>query len=92
MDCDCLPFKPTSRTARVLLALCDQIEQVGYPPTYDELAAASGLNGKNSSKYHVQKLVKLGLLGRRANIARAIVPTIEGWETRDAVALELRDV
>lgn len=70
----------TAKQARVLEVIARWIEEQGYPPTFQELAATLHLTEKNARDY-VLILERKGYLRRQANLARGIAllkrPTVE---------------
>lgn len=63
----------TPRQQSILNFIRDYPHQ--YPPTVREIGAGVGLSSSSTVHHHINKLVEMGLIERRANCSRCIVLT-----------------
>lgn len=55
----------TEKQKNVLRLIAEKVNQVGYPPTLQELADGIGVSSKNAVLKHLQALEKKGYIGKR---------------------------
>lgn len=85
-------MKLTTETLRVLEAIRTLSRRNGYCPSYKEIQAETRLYSPNTVWYHVDRLIKAGLLARRfKGSARSLTlayPAMQGdwrvsfWQVR----------
>jgi repressor LexA len=62
----------TVRQRRILDFIRSHVTEHGYCPTYDEIAAACGLQSKSAVMYQLGQLQQAGWIRRSPNRVRAI--------------------
>jgi repressor LexA len=75
----------TRRQREIYDFICEFVEENGYSPSLEEIAAQFGLTSVATVHKHVQHLVEKGALRKAWNRARSVEPVTE--ETREALDL-----
>jgi repressor LexA len=67
----------TDKQKNVLRLIAEKVNQVGYPPTLQELADGIGVSSKNAVLKHLQALEKKGYIGKREGGAARGIKILE---------------
>lgn len=69
---------PTERQASVLRFIASFSAEHGYPPTLREIGDELGMLSTNGAATHIDRLVRKGMVTRKALVARGLVLTDAG--------------
>jgi len=78
----------TDRQKTILNIIAENVENYGYPPSYQELANRLNISSKNAIKKHVDALVSKGYL-EKGGLARTLKITDSEYEPKSQFASEV---
>ncbi|MEF9943669.1 MAG: repressor LexA, partial [Burkholderiaceae bacterium] len=66
------PAPPTARQGEILEFIRNTLNDIGAPPTREEIARAFGFRSLNAAEQHLQALARKGLIELVAGTSRGI--------------------